>query len=217
MTVARRLAIALAAAGLAIALSMSAPVYAADPSTAAPAASSGPAGNPSPDPNGGLQGLLPDPRQWADDVFSQVLVTTMQGLTNGLRTVINTVQGSSLNFISQTPPAGSYDSPTVQSLWGTVRNIANAALALVALWGGLNVIVRQHLGSTYHDVMEFFPRYVLGAILVNTSLWWVRLLIDLNNAMCGAVGQASLPAWQQADSASQALANVLAALIRLRR
>ena len=212
MTVAR-LTIALAAAILAIALSVSATVYAADPSTTAPAASSGPAGNPSPDPNGGLQGLLPDPRQWADDVFSQVLVTTMQGLTNGLRTVINTVQGSSLNFISQTPAAGSYDSPTVQSLWGTVRNIANAALALVALWGGLNVIVRQHLGSTYHDVMEFFPRYVLGAILVNTSLWWVRLLIDLNNALCGAVGQASLPAWQQADSASQALANVLAALI----
>ncbi len=189
------------------------PAYAAEPTVAQPAASSGPAGNPAPDANGGLQGLLPDPRQWADDVFSQVLVTTMQGLTNGLRSVINSVLASSLNFISQTPPAGTYDSPTVQSLWGTVRNIANAALALVALWGGLNVIVRQHLGSTYHDVMEMLPRYFLGALLVNTSSWWVRLLIDLNNALCGAVGQASLPAWQQADTASQALANVLAALV----
>src|SRR5207248_1150315 len=108
-----RFALALVATVFLVALAFGAPVYAADPTTAAPAASSGSAGNPAPDPNGGLQGLLPDPRQWADDVFSQVLVTTMQGLTNGLSSVINTVTSSSLNFISQTPPAGSYDSPTV--------------------------------------------------------------------------------------------------------
>ena len=206
--------VALALAALLLGTATALPAYAANPSPAPMArASGGPQGNPAPDPNGGLQGLLPDPRQWAEDVFSQVLVTTMQGLTTALRGLVDAVQGSSLNFISQTPPAGSYASPTVQTLWRSVRDIADAALALVALWGGFNVIVREHLGQTYDELMEFLPRYVLAALLVNTSLSWVRFLIDLNNALCGAIGQTSLPAWQQAGAGSQALANVLAGLI----
>jgi len=187
--------------------------YAADPTTPATQSPSAAPGNPAPDPNGGLQGLLPDPRQWAEDVFSQVLVTTMQGLTTSLRSLVDSVRGSSLNFISQTPPAGSYDSPTVQALWTTVRNVADAGLAVVALWGGFNVMVREHIGRTYDGAMEFLPRYILAAVLVNTSLWWVRFLIDLNNGLCSAIGQASLPAWQQAGAGMQALANVVAALI----
>ena len=52
--------------------------------------------------------------------------------------------------------------------------------------------------------MELFPRLVLGALLANTSLSWAQLAIDANNALCQAVGQASLPAWERADSATPA-------------
>ena len=82
--------------------------------------------------------------------------------------------GSSLNFITQTPPAGSYASPTVQTLWVVVQASANIGLALVALWGGFNVITREQLGTPYHDLMELVPRLMLGALLVNTSPWWAR-------------------------------------------
>lgn len=174
-----------------------------------------PDGSPAPSHSGGLFGFLPDPKQWAADVFSQVLVTFLQGISDGLHSMVHGVMGSSLNFITQTPPAGSYKSPTVQTLWGVVRGIADAALVLVALFTGFNVMARQHLGSPYHGAMEVLPRLILGALLVNTSLSWGRLAIDANNALCQAIGQTSLPAWQHADVGTQALVNVIATLIYL--
>ena len=183
-----------------------------------------PGGPPSPHHSGGILGFLnplhwlpslPDPKQWAADVFSQVLVTFLQSIADGLRSLVNGVMGSSLNFITQTPPAGSYNSRTVHSMWSIVRGIADAALVLVALFAGFNVMARQHLGSPYHDAMEVLPRLILGALLVNTSLSWGQLAIDLNNALCLAMGHTSLPAWQHANTVTQALVNVIASLIYL--
>ena len=185
------------------------------PAGPAPIATPPPEGNPPPEGAGGLLGFLPDPKQWAADVFNQVLVNLLRGISDALRSVVNGVLNSSLNFITQTPPAGSYESATVQTLWGVVRAIANAALALVALWGGFNLLARERVGSPYHEAMELFPRLVLGALLANTSLSWAQLVIDANNALCQAVGQTSLPAWERADSATQQLVDVIATLIYL--
>ncbi|MCX6022686.1 MAG: hypothetical protein NTZ05_13335, partial [Chloroflexi bacterium] len=211
------------ALGLGCLLVTAAPAFADDPPTGAtPVASSTPTtppsqptGNPAPDRSGGLLGFLPDPKQWAAEVFNQVLVGLFQGISSAVRSVVNGVLGSSLNFVTQTPPAGSYASPTVQALWNVVRMAANGALVLIVLWGGLNLIVREHIGSPYHEAMELFPRLVIGALLVNTSLSWAQFAIDANNALCQAVAQASLPAWERAGSASQLLADVVAGLIYL--
>jgi len=183
--------------------------------TATPAATPTPTGNPAPDPAGGLAGFLPDPKAWAADVFNQVLVDLFLGIGSALRGLVRGVMGSSLNFITQTPPAGSYASPTVQTLWVVVQASANIGLALVALWGGFNVITREHLGTPYHDMMEIVPRLMLGALLVNTSPWWAQLAIDANNALCGAVADTSLPAWQNADPAMQLFADAFAMVIYL--
>jgi hypothetical protein len=158
---------------------------------------------------------LPDPKSWAADIFSQVLITFLRSIADGLHSLVKGVMGSNLNFITRTPPAGSYKSPTVHSLWGVVRGIADAALVLVALFAGFNVMVREHLGSPYHEAMEVVPRLILGALLVNTSLSWGQLVIDLNNALCQSLGETSLPAWQHADTLTQALVNVIATLIYL--
>jgi hypothetical protein len=168
-----------------------------------------------PEQGGGLFGVLPDPREWAVTVFTQAIVTILRSVAELPRTVIAAVMGSSLNFVSQTPPAGSYDSPAVKAVWEVTRSVANLGLVLVALWGGFNLIVREHLGEPYHEAMELFPRLVVGALLVNTSLAWTRLLIDLNNALCGAVGGATLPAWERAGGGAQLLANVIAGLAYL--
>ncbi|CCF85743.1 conjugal transfer protein TrbL family protein [Nitrolancea hollandica] len=190
-----------------------APPPEAAPHTTSPMAS--PSASPAPVDDENLFGFLPDPRQWAADVFNQVLTNLMKDVAEALRRVIDSVLGSSLNFITQTPPDGSYASPTVQTLWGIVRLIANAALVLVTLWGGFNLIVRQHLGASYHEALELIPRLLLGALLVNTSLSWGRLAIDANNALCQAIGQASFPAWERAGSGTQLLVDVIASLIYL--
>jgi hypothetical protein len=159
--------------------------------------------------------FLPDPREWVGEVFSHALVSLLRTISEGLRSLVGGVMSSSLNFVTQTPPAGSYASPTVLALWGAVRAIANAALVLVVLWGGFDLILRDHLGSPYHEAMELFPRAVLGALLANTSLTWAALAIDANNAISGVLGQASLPAWDRADTASQLLVDVISILIYL--
>ncbi len=170
---------------------------------------------PSDSGGGGLFGLLPDPKEWAAEVFTQVLTQLLQGVNDALRRVVDGVISSSLNFITQTPPAGSYESPTVHTLWNVVRLVANAAVALVALWGGFNLMVREHIGAPYHDAMELFPRLAIGTLLLNTSLSWGRLAIDLNNALCLAIGETRLPAWEQADPASSVFVDVLSILIYL--
>ena len=192
------------------------PAHAEDlPPEATPTAVPQPPGDEPPDGPRGLPFSLPDPKQWAADVFNQVLVNTLKAIAEALRGVVGGAMGSSLNFITQTPPAGSYASPTVQTLWGVVRAIANAALVLVALWGGFTLIFHEQIGSPYHKAMELLPRLALGALLANTSLLWGQLAIDLNNALSLAVGQASLPAWEQADPAVQVLVDLIAILIYL--
>jgi hypothetical protein len=162
---------------------------------------------------GGLFGLLPDPKEWAAEVFTQVLTQLLQSINSALQRVVDGVMRSSLNFITQTPPAGTYESPTVQGLWNVVRLIANGALALVALWGGFNLMVREQIGAPYHEAMELFPRLALGTLLLNTSLSWGQLAIDVNNALCLAIGQTQLPAWEHAGSASTLIVDVLAILV----
>lgn len=158
---------------------------------------------------------LPDPRQWVGDALEQAVIQLLNGVSGGLKSVVQGVLDSPANVISQTPPALTYDSPTVQALRAPVQRAANAALLLVAIWGGLNLMVRQRLGAAYHDVVDLLPRLAGGAVLVNTSGAWVRLFIDANNALCAAVGAATPPGWGQADAATQTLAGTLAALAYL--
>ncbi|MCL5107371.1 MAG: hypothetical protein M1401_00560 [Chloroflexi bacterium] len=197
-------------------LQLAAPALAQEvPTEPVPTATPQPPGDP---PAGGPEGLpftLPDPKQWAAEVFNEVLTNLLRGIAEALRGVIGAVMGSSLNFITQTPPAGSYASPTVQSLWGVIRTIANVGLLLVTAWGGFNLIFREQIGSPYHEALELLPRLVLGALLVNTSLLIGQMAIDANNALSLTVGQASLPAWERADLATQVLVDIIAALIYL--
>jgi hypothetical protein len=52
------------------------------------------------------------------------------------------------NVISQTPPGLSYSSDAVIRLWGTMRTVANAGLAVVTVWGGVNLMTRATRIST---------------------------------------------------------------------
>jgi len=158
---------------------------------------------------------LPDPTQWARDLFPQVVAALISALTFGLSDLVSQVllPDSPFNIVAGTPPGLSYDSPTVTALWEATRTIANAALAAVVVWGGFNAMARPYFGSTYHDVMELVPRVLLGAVLANTSRDWCRLAIDFNNAFCAAVGAVTPPGWDQTTGASQVLINVVSALI----
>jgi hypothetical protein len=158
---------------------------------------------------------LRDPRQWASDVFAQSVISLFQGIATLLRSAIDTILASSANFVTRTPPSVSYDSPTVRGLWSATRGIANAALVLVALVGGFNLLARGQLGEVRDDAVELLCRLAIGALAANTSLWWGQLFVEINNALCAVAGQATLPAWERAETTTHVLANVLASFIYL--
>jgi hypothetical protein len=85
-----------------------------------------------------------------------------------------------------------------------MQRVANAALAVIATVGALNTILRPHLGFRYHSLSAFVPRLLVGAILVNTALWWVQFAIDVNNAMAASIGDATPPNWNSLNGPSGA-------------
>jgi hypothetical protein len=161
--------------------------------------------------------LLPnlDPKKWASDILNAVLNEIGKALLEAMRGFIDWALGfgdSSLNFVTQTPAAGTYESPTVRSLWDFSRAIVNVGLAVILMWGGFNVMVKEHTRSPYHEVMELLPRVILAALAANLTLEFVRFLIDANNAFSSAVGQVGLPGYDAATPSQEGIALIFTAL-----
>src|SRR5437870_10487153 len=126
-----------------------------------------------------------NPTKWVQDAFSALLQTFSDGIRGGM----DALWGA--NFITQTPPSLTYLNDDIRGLYGTMQRAANAALALITTLGALNSIMRPHLGLRYHSLSAFVPRLLVGAILVNTALWWVQFAIDVNNALAASMGNAT--------------------------
>jgi hypothetical protein len=166
-----------------------------------------------PDPTDLLPNL--DPKKWAGDILNAVLNEIGKALLEAMRGFIDWALGfgdSSLNFVTQTPAAGTYESTTVRSLWDFSRAIVNVGLAVILMWGGFNVMIKEHTRSPYHEVMELLPRVILAALAANLTLEFVRFLIDANNAFSAAVGQVGLPGYDAATPSQEGIALIFTAL-----
>jgi TrbL/VirB6 plasmid conjugal transfer protein len=159
--------------------------------------------------------LLPDPAKFATELFNNALLGLSRDVTEKLASLVEALLVSSL--INQTPPELSYGSDAVRGLWEKVRAAANAGLAVITVWGGVNVMLNPQIRAPYHGALELIPRLLVGALLVNTSLDWGRFVIDVNNALCREVGSASIPGWQalQQAGASSILVHLIAGGIYL--
>jgi hypothetical protein len=156
-----------------------------------------------------------DPRKWAGDILNALLTVIGKALLEAIRGFVDWALGigdSSLNFVTRTPAEGTYGSPTVRSLWDFSRALVNVALAAIVMWGGFNVIVKEHTRSPYHEVMELLPRLILAALAANLTLEFARGLIDANNAIAAGVGQVGLPGYDQASPTQEGIALVFTAL-----
>jgi len=156
-----------------------------------------------------------DPTKWAGDILNAVLTTIGKAMLEAIRGFVDWAMGfgdSSLNFVTRTPAEGTYESPTVRSLWDFSRALVNLALAAIVMWGGFNVMVKEHTRSPYHEVMELLPRLILAALAANLTLEFAKGLIDANNAISAGVGQVSLPGYDQATPNQEGMALIFTAL-----
>lgn len=163
-----------------------------------------------PNPLNLLGGL--DPRNWASAVLDTIVELIAGAILDALTAVVDWALGfgdSSLNIITRTPAAGTYESSTVRALWELSRGIANGALAVIVMWGGFNIILKQHTRAPYDGVMELLPRVLLAALGANLTLEIVRVLVELNNAFAGAVGETGLPGYDMATGAQSGMAMVM--------
>ncbi len=167
-----------------------------------------------PNPTDWIPGGL-NPVNWAKDIVNAVFTLIGQAMLEAIRGFVDWalgMGGSSLNFVTRTPAEGTYDSPTVRSLYDFSRAIVNAALAVVVMWGGFNVIIKEHTRSPYHEAMELLPRVILAALAANLTLEFARMLIDINNALAAGVGDVGLPGYDQATPSQEGLALIFTAV-----
>ncbi len=148
-----------------------------------------------------------NPTKWVQDAFGALL----QDFSDGIRAGMDALWAA--NFITQTPPSLTYLNDDIRGLYATMQRAANAALALITTLGALNAIMRPHLGLRYHSLSAFVPRLLVGAILVNTALWWVQFAIDVNNALAASMGNATPPNWNTLNGAHQALTDIVLGLV----
>lgn len=167
-----------------------------------------------PNPLDWLPGGL-NPVNWAKDIVNAVFTLIGQAMLEAIRGFVDWalgMGGSSLNFVTRTPAEGTYDSPTVRSLYNFSRAIVNVALAVVVMWGGFNVIIKEHTRSPYHEAMELLPRVILAALAANLTIEFARMLIDINNALAAGVGDVGLPGYDQATPSQEGLALIFTAI-----
>ena len=159
---------------------------------------------------------LPNPTQWVEQVLATALTAFFIGVLAALTSILSWAQGiggSAFNFITRTPPEGTYSSASVVTLWKWVVGVADAALAILLLWGGYAAMSREALGTRALGAMQLLPRLGLAALAANLSLLFASSFIDVGNALCDGVGQVGLPGYSAATSAQQGLATIVLAVV----
>jgi hypothetical protein len=166
----------------------------------------------------GLADLLNDSTGWFGKMFNDALVTVAQNALNATVAFMSALMGNG-SVITQTPPSLSYDNAAVKNLSDRMVLLSDIGLAAVAAWGGLNLMIGPHIRAPYHGALELVPRVLLCGIMIHTSLAWGHFVIDMNNALCQAIGGGVIPGWtdaqQQVPDGGALLLNLIAMAVYL--
>jgi hypothetical protein len=106
-----------------------------------------------------------------------------QNIFNVLQPLVDAINQSSLNFITQTPPDGTYLNPIVIQFTTWSIGVVNAAVAIFIIIAGYNIMIARQIGADHYELMEFLPRLALAVLAANFSLFFIRMFIDLENAL----------------------------------
>jgi hypothetical protein len=159
----------------------------------------------------GLDQLLADPGRWLTEMFNAAVLAVGGQATGDLVQFMTSFGNGAIVF--RTPPELTYDNGPVIHLAELMKRAANAALVVIIVIGGVNMVVHPYIRAPYHGALEVIPRVLLGAVMVNTSLGLGKFAIDLNNALCQMVTGAAMPDWNtigQLPSDGSVLLNMIA-------
>lgn len=111
-----------------------------------------------------------------------------QSFSTGGGAILDALQANPLNVLTNTPPQLTYSNEVVLRLQDVTFAAAIAALALIVVWAGLQVIVRSTMAGPSFE--ELVGRLVIGvamlaAVRVGTG-WTLEGMNRLSDAMVGA-------------------------------
>jgi hypothetical protein len=115
--------------------------------------------------------------------LSQAAQWIAQNIIGVLQPLIDDVNQNSLNFITQTPPAATYQNAAVIQFTAWSLSVVDAAVAIFIVIAGYNIVIARQIGADYHDAMEFLPRLAMAVLAANFSLFFIQMFIDLLNAL----------------------------------
>jgi hypothetical protein len=160
------------------------PVAQADPSPTPPSGGGGPSFPSIPNPFAGLAEMLsPDN---LGKLIRDTLIVLLQEAVSGLHDLVLTLTQGDGNVITHTPPAMTYEQPSVLQRHDALLSIVDWGLAAAVAIMGLLVILGPNSPLSFPAAGEIGPRVVIAFIAAHTSLQWGRWFIDLSNALCTA-------------------------------
>jgi hypothetical protein len=168
-------------------------------STPSPSPSATPSPRPSPSED------FPEPdKPGFFDLVGKVRYAISQWFSNLVTSALRPVFDFLGRTVFSTPPLA--DNDRIVQLWGFSLAIADSLLLLLFLMGAGLVTVGGGLGSQL-TAKELLPRLLVAAITANVSLLLLRWLIELSNALSGALLGASLEPSEVANLMIRMLAN----------
>jgi hypothetical protein len=117
-------------------------------------------------------------------LLNQAAQWLAQAIFSVVRPIVDAIDQNSLNFITQTPPSGTYQNATVMQFTAWSIAVADTAVALLIVIGGYNIMIARQIGVGSYGIMEFLPRIALAVMAANLSLSFIQFFIDLENALC---------------------------------
>lgn len=79
--------------------------------------------------------------------------------------------------------------PTIDVAWTTIRDVANMGFIFMLLWSSIQLIIGQD-----SNVRQLIVNIILAALLVNFSLFFTKVIIDLTNLLALSFYGAIVPA-----------------------
>jgi hypothetical protein len=117
------------------------------------------------------------------DIPGQVAEAINAWLASIAQNAFDLAFGAIQNLLTVTPH---FDrNPEVSQLWNVTRGIADGFLVVIALVGGILLMVSSAVGTRY-TVKLIVSRLLMAALLANLSLSTFGMAVDLNNALNAA-------------------------------
>src|SRR5579884_1523251 len=96
---------------------------------------------------------------WDFNVIGEAVQKALQDVFGGIaqgieQHVFTPITQSSLNFLTRTPPAGTYANATVSSLWSYSRAVASLGFVLILVVTGYSIMIGHATATPFADALR---------------------------------------------------------------